>query len=62
MNTVTGIIVDRQIHKYKIVRKTDMKTFNMNLGSGRTWKLGIDPASHFTGLALIDSETRSVVL
>ena len=62
MNTVTGIIVDRQIHKYKIVRKTDMKTFNMNLGSGRTWKLGIDPASHFTGLALIDSETRYVVL
>lgn len=62
MNTITGIIVDREIGKYQIIKSTNMKTFNLNLGTGRVWRLGIDPASQYTGIALLDTETRFVIL
>lgn len=62
MNTLTGILIDNRSNKYKIISKMPIKNFKINLGNERKWKLGIDPASHYTGIALMDEAARYILL
>lgn len=62
MNTLTGVIADNENNSYALIPTTQIKQFNLRLGQNKVWKLGIDPASKFTGLALHDTSGRFTIL
>lgn len=62
MNTLTGIIAFCGANKYTIIDRIAMNAFKLNLGTGRKWRFGIDPASRFTGIALVDDKEDIVIL
>ena len=62
MNSVRGIVVRLQDNGYKLISETNVKEFNLNLVEGRSWRICIDPATKFTGVALIDEFKEFVIL
>lgn len=62
MNTVKGIICRIADNGTKLIQTTAIKDFKMELSGDREWYLGIDPATKFTGIALLDVNKEFVIL
>lgn len=62
MTTLTGIIANVKNGKYSIVQKMPVKDFKLKLNANAAWRIGIDPASRYTGLAIMDVEKNFVIL
>lgn len=62
MNTVTGIIINLRSQAKLLIDRTPMKQLHLNLGDSSIWRIGIDPASRYTGLALMDTNKQYVIL
>lgn len=74
MNKVKGIILLRSgfeensskepIEKYLLIQETAMRDFSIDFSaaSGMEWVLGIDPASKFTGLCMMDTNKQFIIL
>lgn len=62
MNTVTGVIANNKTGKYAIIERTPIKQFNLNLGDKNVWWVGFDPASRYSGIALLAKDKSFVIL
>lgn len=64
MNKITGVILSVKSNGYHLIEPMPMKDFNLDFGNKADlkWELGIDPASKYTGIALVDAETRFIIL
>ena len=64
MNKVTGVILSVKSGGYHLIEPEPMKGFNIDFGTKASfeWEIGIDPASKYTGIALVDSKTRIIIL
>lgn len=61
MNTLTGIIAYNERGKSFIFDRTAVSQFNLEL-SDVVWDIGIDAASKYTGISLMDTNEKAVIL
>lgn len=64
MNKITGVLYSVKSGNYHLIDPMSMKDFTLEFGekANLKWEIGIDPASRFTGIAMVDTETRIIVL
>lgn len=63
MNTLQGVIYAANSGNYTIIEKTPISKFVLNLGDKvESWELGIDPATHYSGLAIRSKNKDFVIL
>lgn len=73
MNKVKGVLLirpkrdngsEKQVEKYLLLQDTNMRDFNLEFGKAAEleWIIGIDPASKFTGLAMVDTTLQFIIL
>lgn len=62
MTELTGIIANVKNGKFASVDKMPVRKFELALSKNRTWQLGIDPASRYTGLAVMSTDRSFIIL
>lgn len=63
MNTLTGIILNVKNGDYTIIEKSPIKQFSLSLGKNDIpWRIGIDPATKYSGLAFVREDNRFIIL
>lgn len=62
MTELTGIIANIKNGKFALVDKMPVRKFELVLSKSRVWQLGIDPASRYTGLAMMSADKSFVIL